>query len=149
MSLTVVSVVLINLMQAAGQAWNAAQIVANPIIEATSPAFAARRRLQQLAQVAPLNSPELNEWLTKAGEFWQARAQQDRSLVKAQDFLKNFMQASIPNITSPFESKPFFLTTISPCIILTGAISKSSIDNHPQRYHRHRLLFFLHPSYLP
>lgn len=92
---------LLTYLQAAGEAWNAAQIVANPLMEATSPAFSARRRLQQLAQVAPLKSPELDEWLSKAGEFWQARAQQGQSLVKAQDFLKNFMQASIPD-TPPF-----------------------------------------------
>jgi hypothetical protein len=81
-------------LQAAGEAWNAAQIVANPLMESTSPAFSARRKLQQLAQVAPLGSPELNDWLLKAGQFWSARAQQDPSLMKAQDFLKNFMQAS-------------------------------------------------------
>jgi hypothetical protein len=85
-------------LQAAGEAWNAAQIVANPLFEATSPAFSARRRLQQLAQVAPLRSPELTDWLNKAGEFWQARAQQGlqgQNMVTAQDFLKNFMQVSI------------------------------------------------------
>lgn len=82
------------ILQAAGEAWNAAQIVANPLIEATSPAFSGRRKLQQLAQVAPLSSPELKEWLGKAGEFWQARAQQGQGLVQAQNFLKNFMQAS-------------------------------------------------------
>ncbi|KAL4539613.1 hypothetical protein Ndes2437B_g02023 [Nannochloris sp. 'desiccata'] len=89
------------LHKAAGEAWNAAQIVANPLMEATSPAFSARRRLQQLAQVAPLKSPELDEWLSKAGEFWQARAQQGQSLVKAQDFLKNFMQGPLASLGAP------------------------------------------------
>jgi hypothetical protein len=126
-----VSIVLVTLLQAAREAWNAARIVANPIIEATSPAFSARRSLQQLAQVAPLKSPELNDWLSKAGEFWQARAQQGQSLVKAQDFLKNFMQASSPEIPSLYKAKIVFLITLSPIIILTGPISKSrSIGNH-------------------
>jgi hypothetical protein len=50
------------LQQAVSQAWSAAKLVAEPLLEATSPSATGRRRLQQLAGLAPLDSPELRKW---------------------------------------------------------------------------------------
>ena len=50
------------LQQAVSQAWNAAKLVAEPLLEATSPSATGRRRLQQLAALAPLDSPEFRKW---------------------------------------------------------------------------------------